>query len=186
MVNVEELLEKTGGILKGHFLLTSGNHSDIYFEKFRLIEDPQILVQLCSVIADKFRNYDIDYIVGPTTGGAIIAYEVARQMSKKFLIAEKRDDKRVFARGVSPKSGDRCLVVDDVLTTGGSFMDTVDCVKESGGVVVGGSVLIDRSNGFSTDFDFYPLYKTVANIYSPNNCPLCKEGVPLVRPGGKR
>ncbi len=185
-MNIEELLKNTGGILTGHFLLTSGKHSDKYFEKFRLIENASVLEELVTFMVYFFKEYPADYIVGPTTGGAIIAYEVARQMNMKFLIAEKRDNERVFARGVIPQTGDRCIVVDDVLTTGGSFNDTVNAVLKTGAIVVAGSVLIDRSAEFIPDFPYKPLYKTEAVVYEPDDCPLCRENIPLVRPGGKR
>ena len=184
--SIEELLISNGVLLKGHFLLTSGLHSEYYFEKFRILENPKLTVFLCSEIVEHFTGTRIEKVVGPTTGGIILAYEVARQMGIFDEIAEEQEKgKRIIRRGSGIREGEKVLIVDDVLTTGGSLRTTINAVKEKGGEIVGLSVLIDRSMG-KNDFG-YPLFavykKTVVN-YSPEDCPLCKKGIPLMQMGG--
>ena len=181
----EGIFIESGAVLQGHFLLTSGLHSPVYWEKFKILQYPQYTEQLCRMIADRFRGEKIDMVAGPTTGGIILAYETARQLGVRSIYAEKEGDTRVFRRSLSIKPGDRVLVVDDILTTGGSAQQVVDAVKKLGGVVVGVGILVDRST-VPLDFGvpFFACLRTQAIAYSPEDCPLCREKVPLVRPGG--
>jgi len=183
---IKKLLTDNGVIQKGHFLLTSGLHSGLYFEKFMILENPRISALLCSKIAMFFSTYTIDKVIGPTIGGAIIAYEVARQLGTYVGIAEKEsNEKRIVKRGSSIEKGERILVVDDVLTTGGSIKATIDAVLQLEGKVTGISVLIDRSeNPLDFTYPFFAVYKTSVENYTPENCPLCKKGIPLIRKGG--
>ena len=184
--NVEEMFEKTGAVLKGHFLLASGRHSPVYWEKFRILQNPDYVTRLCSMIADHFRNQRVDLVAGPTTGGIIIAFEVARQLGKQAIYAERADPGgRAFRRGQTINPGERVLIVDDVLTGGGSIRDVVDAVTILQGNIIGVGVLVERSEK-SIDFGV-PLFsclRTVAETYTPEDCPLCAVQVPLVKPGG--
>ena len=184
--NVEDIFENTGAVLKGHFLLASGRHSPVYWEKFRVLQHPADVVRLCSMIADNFREYEIDFVAGPTTGGVILAFEVARQLGTRAIYAERAESEgRTFRRGQTIHPGARILIVDDVLTAGGSIRDVIDAVTAINGEVVGIGVLVERSE---KPIDFgAPLFsclRTVAETYSPEECRLCAANVPLVKPGG--
>ena len=121
-MTAEEMFRKSVAILEGHFLLTSGRHSPVYWEKFRVMQYPHYVQQLCGMIADHYRKESIDLVAGPTTAGIILAFEVARQMGVRAIYAEKAENKTfVFKRGAAISPGDKVLVVDDVFTTGGSI-----------------------------------------------------------------
>jgi len=180
--DLEAELEARGGILRGHFQLASGRHADTYIEKFRIIQWPDITGALCAQIADHFRGQP-NLVAGPTTGGIILAYEVARHLSLRSIIAERKDEGegREFRRGFEIGPGDRVLVVDDVLTTGGSVRDVLDAVRERGAEVIGVGMLVDRSGG-RVDFGvpFFACLTVDIASYDPAECELCKQGVELV------
>ena len=171
-------------MLEGHFLLTSGLHSPLYWEKFRVLQFPEATEALCGMIADHFRNREIEVVAGPTTGGVILAHEVARQLGIRCIFAEKEGEARVFRRGFSLKPGECTLVVDDILTTGGSVREVIAAAEKLGGKVAGVGVLVDRSE---KEIDFgAPLISCLRSetvTYQPEACPLCAAGVPLVKPG---
>ena len=184
--NIEEMFEKTGAVLKGHFLLASGRHSSVYWEKFRILQHPNYVNRLCSLIADHFRGQGIDLVAGPTTGGVILAFEVARQLSTRAIYAERAvTEGRTFRRGQTINPRERVLVVDDVLTAGGSIRDVITAVTDLRGDVVGVGVLVERSEK-SIDFGapLFSCLRTIAETYSPEVCPLCAAQLPLVKPGG--
>lgn len=188
MSNIEEIFEKSGAILKGHFLLTSGLHSPVYWEKIRVLQHPAYVEQLCRMIADHFRGQEIQLVAGPTTGGIILAFEVAKQLGIRAIYAEKEPTgERVFRRGSGIEPNEKVLIVDDILTKGGSIEAVMSAVANEGGVVVGIGVLVDRSED-AIDFGV-PLFSChrVAAIptYAPEKCPLCAEKVPLTKPGGR-
>jgi orotate phosphoribosyltransferase len=186
--NIEKLLADSGVILEGHFLLTSGLHSGVYFEKFMILENPRITSLLCSKVAMHYSSLDIEKVIGPTTGGIILAYEVARQLGVRAGIAETEgEEKRIIKRGTGVKEGEKILIVDDVLTTGGSLKATIDAVLDKGGKVRGVAVLIDRSEErFELEFPLYSVYRKTVENYTEEECPLCKKGIPLSRLGGKK
>ncbi len=179
----ERLLREAGAMLEGHFQLSSGRHSGLYVEKFRLLERPPQTDALCGMIASWAKQHRPDVITGPTTGGLLVSYETARHLGLRSIFAEKDESGgRSFGRGFQIAPGERVLVVDDVLTTGGSVRDVVDAVRRVGGEVVGVAVLIDRSGG-SVDFGA-PLFACLRldlPTYEPGprTCPLCEQGVPL-------
>ncbi len=182
--NVEEIFEKSGAVLKGHFLLTSGRHSPVYWEKFRVLQFPDYTEQLCRLIAAHFRERKIQVVAGPTTGGIILAYEVARQLGVRGIFAEKEGGKeRAFRRGFSITPGERVLIVDDVFTTGGSIREVMAAVASLGGELVGIGVLVDRSEKkVELGVPFFSCLKSVTQTYTPENCPLCDARIPLVKP----
>ena len=186
MNDVEDIFVKAGAVLKGHFVLASGLHSPVYWEKFRVLQFPAHVERLCGMIADRFRGEDIEVVAGPTTGGVILAFEVARLLGTRAVYAERAGTEgRTFRRGQSISSGERVLIVDDVMTAGGSVRDVIDAVSAAGGKVVGAGVLVDRARQ-PVDFGV-PLYsclRTVAETYVPEDCPQCAAGEPLVKPGG--
>ena len=182
---ITQIFKDAGAMQEGHFLLTSGLHSPVYWEKFRILQHPGHTVKLCRLIAEHFKDKDIQVVAGPTTGGILIAFEVARQLGIRSIFAEKEDGKRVFRRSLTIDRGERILIVDDVLTTGGSVREVIDAVRAHNGEIVGIAVLVDRT-GEGVDFGF-PLFsclKAVTPAYKPEECPLCAAGIPLTRPGG--
>lgn len=185
-MNAEDMFRKSGAILEGHFVLHSGMHSPVYWEKIRVIQHPEYVTPLCGMIADHFRSFPIDLVAGPVTGGIILAFEVARQLGKYAVYAENDSNRKVFRRGASINPGDRILIVDDVLTAGGSINDVITAVNERQGKIIGIGILVDRSD---TTLDFgVPLFsclRTTAVTYPPDKCPLCAAGVPLTKPGGQ-
>jgi orotate phosphoribosyltransferase len=184
--NAKEIFEQAGALLKGHFLLTSGLHSPVYWEKFKVLQSPPHTEQLCRMIADHFRDQKIEVVAAPTTGGIILAFETAKQLGVRGIFAEKTGEKeRAFKRGFNIEPDERVLIVDDIMTTGGSIRQTMDAVEKLGGNIIGIGVLVDRSEQ-KVDFGV-PLFSCLraeAATYSPDNCPLCQAGVPLVKPGG--
>jgi orotate phosphoribosyltransferase len=185
MKNVEDIFVKSGAILKGHFLLTSGLHSPIYWEKFRVLQFPNYTEKLCRMISDHFVKEGIQVVAGPTTGGIIVTYEVAKQIGVRGIFAEKEGTGRVFRRGFSITPGEKVLVVDDVITTGSSVREVMAAVKSQGGKIVGVGVLVDRSEK-KIDFGvpLFSCHKALVQTYKPEKCPLCADKIPLVKPGG--
>jgi orotate phosphoribosyltransferase len=183
-VDLGQLLESSGAILKGHFLLASGRHSDVYFEKFRILEQPKVLSALCTEIANHYKDSGIQYVAGPTTGGIIIAFEVARQMGLPSIYVESENGTKTLRRNKTIPEGARVLLVDDVLTTGSSLFESRTAIEGAGGVVVGYGVLIDRS-AHGTDFKLplFGAYKVEAQTFPPNQVPDWLSAIPLVKPG---
>jgi orotate phosphoribosyltransferase len=181
-------LERIGAVLRGHFLLTSGRHSDLYFEKFRLLEQPELLVPTVQVMLEQMRHLPrVQAVVGPTLGGVIVAYEAARQLGVRALYAEHAGDGRAFRRGSLLEPHTPVLIVDDVLTTGTSIGEVIALLQQHQAHLVGIGVLIDRSE---TPPDFgAPLVSALrlpAQTYTPEACPLCQEGLPLSQRGSRQ
>ena len=178
---VLDVFRQTGAILEGHFLLTSGRHSGTYLEKFRVLQYPEQTQRLCRLIAERFWDSGVELVAGPTTGGIILSFEVARQLGVRGIFAEKAEGGRRFLRGFRIEPGERTLVVDDILTTGGSIRDVLEAVRQAGGEPVGVAVLADRTAG-ATDFGvpFFACTSLKIESYDPSDCPLCRDGIPLV------
>lgn len=186
-VDLGRLLEESGAILHGHFLLTSGRHSDVYFEKFRVLTQPQVLSALCTEIASQYASSGVQYVAGPTTGGIIIAFEVARQMELPAIYIESEGEKKRLRRGQMLEPGARVLVVDDVLTTGLSVHESIEAIQEAGGDVVGVGVLIDRAQS-PLDFGcpLYAAYKVEAQSWAAEEVPEWLADVPITKPGTRQ
>ncbi|MGB8656821.1 MAG: orotate phosphoribosyltransferase [Candidatus Zixiibacteriota bacterium] len=182
-----DIFEKAGALLRGHFLLSSGLHSDLYFEKFQVLQYPEYVQSLCQKLAVFFKDEKVEVVVGPTTGGIIIAYEVAKNLKVKSIFAESGQEGRIFKRGFALNKGDRVLIVDDILTTGGSVREVIQLVESYGAHILGIGVLLDRSGGnVKFDYPLKPLAVTAVTNYRPEDCPLCKKGAPLIKPGSRR
>ncbi len=181
-MDIERVLRDLRVLQEGHFLLNSGLHSKYYFQKFRILENPAATTQLCEIIVNEFHDKGVDWVVGPTTGGIIIAFEVARQLGVSCGFAEEREGKRVVGRGFDI-GGKRVLLVDDVMTTGKSLVETIEAIREKSGEIIGVAVLIDRSEK-QLPFTPFSVYKTVVENYAPEECPLCKAGTQLQKLGG--
>jgi orotate phosphoribosyltransferase len=183
-----EQLERIGALQKGHFLYASGLHGDTYVEKFNLLRNPQATSEVCTHFADRFRDERIDVVVGPTTGGILLAFETARQLGIPAAYAERASDGgsgREIRRGTTFEPGTRVLVVDDILTTGGSVRETLAALDAFPVEVVAVGVLVDRSAGATTfgDVTLVAIASRKFDAWAADACPLCKQGVPLVKPG---
>src|SRR5438445_8705338 len=178
--------ESAGAFLRGHFVYTSGRHGADYLEKFRILEDPRVTSELAGMIAERFGPLRPELVAGPTTGGIILAYEVARQLRVDAVYVERGErGGRVLRRGFEIPPGTRVLVVDDVVTTGGSLVETRACIAEAGGVVIGIGVLADRTAGRTiTDVPFFACLTLDFPSYPPEACPLCAARIPLASPRG--
>lgn len=185
--NILEIFKKTGALLHGHFLLTSGRHSSMYFQCAKVLQYPEYTEKVCKVIADYFKTYEIDTVISPAMGGIIVGQEVARQLNKRSIFAEREEKKLTLRRGFTIDKGEKLLVCEDVVTTGGSVFEVIDIVKQQGGEVVGVGYIVDRSSG-KVQFG-YPQVSTMKMdviSYSPEECPLCLEKLPLVKPGSRK
>ncbi len=183
----EDIFQKSGALLKGHFLLASGLHSPVYWEKFRVLQFPNYTEPLCRMIADHFRRQNVQVVAGPTTGGIILAFEVARQLGVRGIFAEKEAEERSFRRGFTVDPGERVLIVDDILTTGSSIREVIAAVKKLDGNIIGIGVLVDRSEQ-APDFGFplFSCHHSATVTYRPEECPLCAAKVPLIKPGSRQ
>ena len=185
---VLDLLRSTGAIKRGHFLLSSGKHSDQYVEKFDLLRNPVATSRVLRGLAVRLDAADIDLVVGPTTGGILLAFELGRLLDRPTAYAERVDDgstRREFRRGTKFEKGARVLVIDDILTTGGSIRETLEALAAHPVTVVGVAVLVDRSGGSVTfgELPIYPIASLTIAAWPAVDCPLCAAGVPLVKPG---
>jgi orotate phosphoribosyltransferase len=192
-IPAEEILSmfhKTGALLEGHFLLTSGNHSNQYFQCAKVLQYPEYAERLCRLIADHFREKRIDAVIVPAIGGIVVGQEVARQLGARSIFTERKEGTMQLRRGFEIGTGERILVCEDVVTTGGSVFEVIDIVKQQGGVLAGVGYIVDRSGG-SVKFpvagssDQRACYVTKAVTYSPAECPLCQEGSRPVKPGSR-
>lgn len=182
---VKELLIKSDAIMTGHFLLTSGLHSPHYVEKFNVLQQPKYTQQLCEAMAEKFKDANIETVVGPMTGGILLAHETGKALGTRAIFTERVDGKMTFRRGFSLHEGERVLIVEDIVTTGGSIKEVIDVVKKYGGVPVAVSMLVDRSGG-KADFGDIPceaLLHMDVKTYKPEECPLCEQGIPMTKRG---
>ncbi len=183
-----QLFKDSNALLTGHFKLTSGRHSDVYYEKFNLLKQPVICTEICKQMADYFKDAKPTTIVGPTTGGIIIAYDVARYLGIESIYAEAGEDGgRVFKRGFSLEKGEKIVIVDDVLTTGRSIFEVIDLVQKYDVEIVGIGLMLDRSNGnVKFDYPFYALTTVAADSWEPDACPMCAKGEELTQRGSRK
>ncbi len=182
-----DIFKRENAILRGHFLLSSGLHSDTYIQCAKVLEYPKYAEFLSEVLCERFKGVSPDVVIGPAIGGITFSYEVARTFGARALFAERENGKFTLRRGFEIHPGERVLVVEDVVTTGGSTKEVISLVMEKGGEVIGVGSIIDRSKEL-IDFGvrFISLLKVDVNLYEPNNCPLCKSGVPISKPGSKK
>lgn len=183
---VLQIYEATGGLLRGHFLLTSGLHSDTYLQSALVLQHPSHAESLCRELAKPFRGDGVQVVLAPAIGGILVAHEVARALQARCLFAEREDGVMRLRRGFAVRPGERCLVVEDVITTGGSTREVIKVVEEARGALVGVGALIDRSGGTAT-FSVKKIALATLSVptYKPEDCPLCKAGTPAVKPGSR-
>ena len=184
---IEQRLLQTGAILRGHFRLSSGLHSDSYFQCARLVSHPQHAEYVGRSLAEKVRKQGllpIDVVIGPALGGIVVAHEVARALGVCALFAERQSGTLCLRRGFAIDPGQRVLVVEDVITTGGSAKETADLVSSQGGIVVGYASIVDRGECH----DLSPLVSLLQihpQVFSEADCVLCKQGIPIQKPGSR-
>jgi orotate phosphoribosyltransferase len=178
--------EKRGALLRGHFRLTSGLHSDIYLQSALVLQYPEDAAALGEGLAARFRADGVQTVLAPAIGGILVAHEVARALGVRALFTERENGVMRLRRGFTLAAGERCLVVEDVITTGGSTREVVQCVEELGGAVVGVGSLIDRSGGAAAfAVKRVALATVTAATYQPEACPLCTSGSVAIKPGSR-
>lgn len=187
-IDLAALFIESGALKEGHFLLASGRHSDKYLEKFDLLRDPVATSQALKPLADQLQDWEIDVVVGPTTGGILLAFELARQLGLPAAYAERIGEGqpgRTIKRGTRFAPGSKVFVIDDILTTGGSIVETLAALGQHPVEVVGIAVLADRSAGAVTfgDIPILPLLSLDIQSWPAESCPLCAEDIQLVKPG---
>jgi orotate phosphoribosyltransferase len=190
----EEILSMftaSGALLEGHFQLTSGLHSDRYFQCAKVLQYPRNAEQLCGDIASAFRTVRIDAVIAPAIGGIVVAQEVGRQLGVRTMFTERKGESMQLRRGFEIAPGERVLVCEDVVTTGGSVREVIDIVTRLGGVTIGVAYIVDRSKGavrfpVSNDGKQFSLLMMDVVAFEPGECPLCARGVPVEKPGSRK
>ncbi|NLL53178.1 MAG: orotate phosphoribosyltransferase [Peptococcaceae bacterium] len=186
-IDILQIFKDTQALLEGHFLLTSGKHSAQYMQCAQVLQYPRIAATLGQELANKFMRLDIETVIGPATGGIIVAHEVGRALGVKAIFTERQGGEMTLRRGFKLKAGEKVLVVEDVITTGGSVREVIKLVQEAGAEPVGVGVLVDRSGG-QADFNGLPMHSLLQmsiEAYAPDNCPLCAQGIPWEKPGSR-
>lgn len=182
---VRDCLIATGALLKGHFRLRSGRHSDRYFQAARVLCRARLAATLCGRLAESWRGVELDTVLAPAVGGIVVGQEVARHLDVKAIFAEKDPDSNlVLRRGFELAAGERVLVAEDVITRGGRVQQCLDLIRDAGAVPVGVAVLVDRSDP-APEFGVpvTSLLHLELSTYAESACPLCRGGVPLRKPG---
>lgn len=176
-----------GALLEGHFLLSSGMHSPRYLQCALVLQDPGRAARLCGQLARAFTADGIETVIGPAIGGIVVAYELARALGAKGLFAERQDGRMTLRRGFAVRRGERVLLAEDVVTTGGSLREVQEMIAAAGAEVVAVTALVDRTSGRDPGFGMplTSLVKIEVPAYTPEDCPLCREGLPLVKPGSR-
>lgn len=182
-----EALKRSEAIRHGHFILTSGRHSDTYVQCARILEDPALTTQLAETAVSRLpEGLDIDLVAAPAVGGLIIGFAVAQALGVKFIFSERESGTMVFRRAFEVPEGARVLVVEDVVTTGGSVGEVIELVEAAGGTVVGVVSLIDRGGEKKFSAKFWPLLQLEVESWGAESCGLCADEVPVYSPGSRR
>ncbi|MCK9279627.1 MAG: orotate phosphoribosyltransferase [Melioribacteraceae bacterium] len=190
MISKDEVLNiflNTNALLTGHFLLTSGRHSDKYFQCALVLQHPEYNILLAEQIVNQISELEIDTVISPAIGGICVGQEVARQLNKKFIFAERENGKMSLRRGFKIDEGEKLFVCEDVVTTGGSVFEVMELIKENNAITTGVGIIVDRSNK-KANFGV-PQFSTLeldVISYPPEDCPFCKENIPFVKPGSRK
>lgn len=183
---VLDIYKKTGALLTGHFLLSSGLHSEQYLQSALVLQQPDIATRLCAALADHFRNLKVEVVIAPALGGVFVSHETARALGVRAIFAERVNGELTLRRGFTIKPGERVLVVEDVITTGKSTKETIAVVQQAGGVAVAAASLVDRSGGKAElGVPCKSLVTLNVPTYAPEACPLCKAGSTPIKPGSR-
>ena len=183
------IFEKTHALKNGHFQLTSGLHSPTYFQCAQTLQYPEYLEMFCREIVEYHQAEGdlIDVVVAPAIGGIVAGQEVARQLGVKSIFAERVDGKMTFRRGFTINPDDNVLIVEDVITTGGTVKELFEMIEETGAYVIGIATIVDRSAGNHVleEIPLFAAYTAKVITYPPDNCPLCKQNIPITQPGSR-
>ncbi|MCH5584774.1 orotate phosphoribosyltransferase [Shimazuella sp. AN120528] len=183
---LEAAIERTGVLKKGHFLLSSGRHSDQYMQMAQLLQYPREAKEAGDAVAKLFLDQEIDLVVGPALGGVIIAHEVARALGVRCIFAERKEGEMQIRRGFEVNPRERVLVIEDVVTTGGSVKEVISLLEEREAEIIGVGSLVDRTKGENPfDVPYKALKAVQIESYSAEDCPLCKDGISVVKPGSR-
>jgi orotate phosphoribosyltransferase len=183
---VLDIYRSTGALLTGHFLLSSGLHSDRYLQSALVLQQPDTAAKLCAELARPFRDQRIEVVIAPALGGVFVSHETARALGVRALFAERVNGELTLRRGFTIRPGERVLVVEDVITTGTSTKETIEVVRKAGGVVVAAASLVDRSGGTANiGVPYRSLVTLNVPTYGPADCPMCKAGSTPVKPGSR-
>ena len=181
-----DILHKTEALEEGHFLLSSGLHSNRYVQCAKVFQHPDVANKLCEKLANKLNSFSFDKIVGPAMGGILPAYEISKILSKPNVFAERKDGKMKFKRGFKIEPEENLLVIEDVVTTGGSAKEVIEEIEKLGGKVTAVSSIINRTQGEDVfEVPYISLLQLDINNYEPSSCPLCEKNIPLVKPGSR-
>jgi orotate phosphoribosyltransferase len=187
--DVLSIFKETGALLEGHFQLTSGLHSNQYFQCAKVLQHPHHCETLCTVLAADARGRSVQTVIAPALGGIVVGQEVGRQLGVRTMFTERKEGSMQLRRGFEIIPGERVLVCEDVVTTGGSVNEVIALVLEAGGVLAGVSCIVDRSGGRVTFPGFAGKHTAVLTMsavtYKPESCPLCATGVPVTKPGSR-
>lgn len=183
---VTRLFQGCGAWLEGHFVLSSGLHSREYLQCALILQHSTLAARVCQALAQRFVSDEVTCVVSPALGGIVAGYETARHLGARAIFAERQDGRLQFRRGFNVGPRDRALIVEDVVTTGGSVEELMNLVRDAGATVVGIGALVDRSSGWAAfDVKFHALMSAQIKTFAADECPLCKEGVPMSRPGSR-
>ena len=185
MNRAEQILIKVDALLSGHFLYTSGKHGDLYMQCAKVLQHPEYTEELAKIIAQGFEE-KVDIVLAPAIGGIVWGYELARALGAKSIFAEREDGKMTLRRNFEIPRGARIVVAEDVITTGGTVAEIIEIVKEKGAVPVGVGVIVDRSGGkIQLGAKIIAALSKEIQAYDPEECPLCKRGEPITKPGSR-
>lgn len=184
--SIEKILVEDSALLEGHFELRSGMHSSRYLQCARVLEHPAHAEVIARLLSARIGDSRVDVVVGPATGGIIVAHELARALGCRSIFAERVGDTFRLRRGFALAAGERVVVAEDVITTGGAVKEVIDLVRASGAGVLAVASVADRSGGNPFDVPFHYLYRFEAPAWDPSECPLCREGRPVEKPGSRR
>lgn len=179
------IFRETGALLEGHFQLTSGLHSPHYFQCAKVLQYPSHTGELCADITAHFRNAKPDAVVSPALGGIVVGQEVGRQLGVRSMFTERKENSMQLRRGFVITPGEKVLVCEDVVTTGGSVKEVIDIVRRLGGEVTGVAAIVDRSGGQLSLPGFFAALTMDVVTHLPDKCPLCAKGVPVEKPGSR-
>ena len=189
-MRTEEVIERfkrTGALLEGHFILTSGLHSTEYLQCALLLQHPSEAIAFGQALADHYRDEKIETVAAPAIGGLVIGYEVARSLGARFIWTERENGRMTLRRGFTLRPGESLIVIEDVITTGGSTRETVDVLREGGARVVGAASIIDRSAARAdVGVPRFALATLDVPSVAPSACPLCAQGIPAIKPGSRK
>ena len=181
---VIDILKESGALLEGHFLLSSGRHSNKYIQCAKLLQYPDKAEKVLKVVSDKLSNIEFDIVVGPAMGGIIVAYEIARQMGKTAIFTERDNGIMTLRRGFEINKGDRVIITEDVITTGKSSLETSDVIEKMGGIVKGIACIANRGEAHMK-YNIYSAIDLKVESWDKDECPLCLKNIPYIKPGSR-